>query len=75
MTPHIAAKKLGISKATIYRWIKAGKLIATKKSNGYLMIDQDHVHQIISAAILAKLQTVGGITITQNHANEINIQF
>ena len=47
LRPDEAAAFLNISHWTIYRWVREGKLDATKIGNGSLRIFAESIHQLI----------------------------
>ncbi len=47
ITPEEASRALKVSKWTIYRWIKEGRLQATKISKGSLRIFKSSIQQLI----------------------------
>ena len=44
-----AAKVAGVSKTTMHKWVKSGKLSATKGSDGTYSIDQSELERVTSA--------------------------
>jgi excisionase family DNA binding protein len=48
VSPEEAARTFKVSKWTIYRWIKEGRLEATKISRGSLRIFRGSIHRLIS---------------------------
>jgi len=48
-TPNEAAQKLGITRPTVIRWVKAGKLVGEKRNSGWY-IDEDSVNNLLQPA-------------------------
>ena len=44
-----AAKVAGVSKTTIHKWVKTGKLSATKGTDGTYSIDRSELERVTSA--------------------------
>lgn len=47
-TPNEVAKKLGVSRPTIIRWIKNGKLKGQKRNSGWF-VDEDSVNNLLQS--------------------------
>ena len=45
-TPNEAAAKLGVSRPTVMRWIKSGKLKGEKRNSGWF-VDEDSVNNLL----------------------------
>jgi excisionase family DNA binding protein len=45
-TPNEAAKMLGVSRPTVMRWIKGGKLRGEKRNSGWF-VDEDSVNSLL----------------------------
>ena len=45
-TPNEAARKLGVTRPTIMRWIKSGKLTGEKRNSGWY-VDEDSVNNLL----------------------------
>jgi excisionase family DNA binding protein len=50
LTPKEVRVKLGISKRTLYRWIKTGKIKAVVLPSGRIRIPREEVEKILRAA-------------------------
>ena len=70
-----AAKVAGVSKTTMHKWVKSGKLSATKGADGTYSIDRSELERVTSARKQVTSTTVNAdVTPVNTYTKFVNIE-
>lgn len=65
-----AAKVVGVSKTTMHKWVKSGKVTSTKQDNGTYSIDESELNRVIESRKQVTSTTVTSDVNTGNTASQ-----